>query len=333
MPRAPVLAKPYTIDAIEPALDAGLRPAEAPLPVDDGIRWKRMWLTTFLLAPRPHLPVIAAVLFFAQTALIFPGGQRRARPDRRRPAPSGSSWPRRPATACTASTSRRPSGRRAERLLILGFAGNACERRPTAPNFCTSCSPRRMSSPSTIAAIRRATGETGAAALQEDALLVHDYLRERLQPGAIVAVGFSIGSGVAAYLAGHRPLDGLILVTPFDSLAALAAGHYPWLPVRLLLRHAMEPAEDLRGSPVPVAILPAASTRSCRRRAPRRCAAPFPISSSPDHPRCRPQRHLRDPGFRPAIREALARMSAANTRRKFPSCSIGTDHVRSDFTR
>ncbi len=34
----------------------------------------------------------------------------------------------------------------------------------------------------------------------------------------IIAIGFSIGSAVAAYLARHRPVAGLILVTPFDSL-------------------------------------------------------------------------------------------------------------------
>jgi pimeloyl-ACP methyl ester carboxylesterase len=70
-----------------------------------------------------------------------------------------------------------------------------------------------------------------------------------------VAIGLSIGSGVAPFLAARRPLDGLILVTPFDSLAALAAGHYPWLPVRLLLRHRMEPAAELRGTDLPVAVL------------------------------------------------------------------------------
>jgi pimeloyl-ACP methyl ester carboxylesterase len=47
----------------------------------------------------------------------------------------------------------------------------------------------------------------------------------------------------------------LILVTPFDSLGRVAASHYRWLPVRLLFRHRFDPAEDLAGQPVPVAIV------------------------------------------------------------------------------
>ena len=30
---------------------------------------------------------------------------------------------------------------------------------------------------------------------------------------------------------------GVVLVTPFDSLTAVAQHHYPWLPVRWLLSH------------------------------------------------------------------------------------------------
>ena len=72
-----------------------------------------------------------------------------------------------------------------------------------------------------------------------------------------MAVVFIIGSGVAAHLASARPLTGAILVTPFDSLAAVARDHYPWLPVGLLFRHHMQPANALRGSRVPIAVLSA----------------------------------------------------------------------------
>jgi pimeloyl-ACP methyl ester carboxylesterase len=71
----------------------------------------------------------------------------------------------------------------------------------------------------------------------------------------IVLVGFSIGSGVAAYLARHRPVAGLILVTPFDSLETLARDLYWWAPVGLLLRHRMPTIEFVRGSIVPTALI------------------------------------------------------------------------------
>ena len=72
-----------------------------------------------------------------------------------------------------------------------------------------------------------------------------------------MAVGLSIGAGPAAHLASQRPIAGLILVTPFDSLTALAREHYPWAPVGLLLRHRMEVADMLAASSAPVALIAA----------------------------------------------------------------------------
>jgi len=73
-----------------------------------------------------------------------------------------------------------------------------------------------------------------------DALLWYDY---GTKLGAhIFAFGRSLGSGVAVRLAAERPLAGVILVAPFDSLEALARHHYPFLPVKLLLRHRFDSA-------------------------------------------------------------------------------------------
>ena len=271
-----------------------------------------MWLTTFLVAPVVIYLIIAAIMFFAQTALIFPGTSV---------APAGPPPPGTERLELAAPTGHvlhgvhiPPTERQAgdEKLLIVGFAGNASNAADAA-EFLHQMFPEADVAAFHYRGYTPSTGETGAAALQEDALLVHDYLRERLRPERVVAVGMSIGGGVAAYLAGHRPLDGLILVTPFDSLAALSAGHYPWLPVRLMLRHAMEPAEDLRASPVPVAVLsggvdtivPPARTEALRRAIPNLVfSQTFPQSGHNDI--------YEDPGFRPAIREALARMSSSN---------------------
>ena len=48
--------------------------------------------------------------------------------------------------------------------------------------------------------------------------------------------GESLGSGVVAALQARRPPAGLVLRSPFTDLAAVGAHHYPWLPVRLLLK-------------------------------------------------------------------------------------------------
>jgi pimeloyl-ACP methyl ester carboxylesterase len=92
--------------------------------------------------------------------------------------------------------------------------------------------------------------------LFDDAPRAYDHLIEESTAG-IVAIGFSLGASVAVELAATRPLEGVVLVTPFDSLRKLAATHYPWLPVRLLLRHRMEAADTLRGLDVPAAIITA----------------------------------------------------------------------------
>jgi pimeloyl-ACP methyl ester carboxylesterase len=82
------------------------------------------------------------------------------------------------------------------------------------------------------------SGKPGQQALYDDGLAVYDYVLKRGAPAEhIVVMGRSLGSGVASMLAGSRPVGGAILITPFDSLAAVAAGHYPFVPVRLLLHH------------------------------------------------------------------------------------------------
>ena len=105
---------------------------------------------------------------------------------------------------------------------------------------------------------RPSTGSPSAEALIDDAPLVYDFAVRRLTPERTVAVGFSIGSWRRREPCGpDGPLDGLILVTPFDSLKAVAKGHYPFLPVDALLRHDMDAAAALSDSDVPTAIIAA----------------------------------------------------------------------------
>jgi pimeloyl-ACP methyl ester carboxylesterase len=85
----------------------------------------------------------------------------------------------------------------------------------------------------------RSGGRPGQQALYEDARAIYQYALSAggAKPEQIVVMGRSLGSGVAAMLAGERPVRGAVLITPFDSLAEVAAHHYPFMPARLLLRH------------------------------------------------------------------------------------------------
>ena len=71
----------------------------------------------------------------------------------------------------------------------------------------------------------------------EDAEAAMGWLASRgIAAPRIVLVGVSLGAGLALPLATRHAVRGLILESAFTSLADAASGHYPFLPVRLLLR-------------------------------------------------------------------------------------------------
>jgi pimeloyl-ACP methyl ester carboxylesterase len=144
----------------------------------------------------------------------------------------------------------------AEAALILGFGGNAWSADVLAL-YLHSVFPDRDVVAFHYRGYAPSGGRPSARALLQDALSIHDHLVGTLERDRIVVVGLSIGVGPAAHLASQRPIGGLILVTPFDSLTALAREHYPWAPVGLLLRHRMEVADALAASSAPVAIIAA----------------------------------------------------------------------------
>jgi uncharacterized protein len=51
----------------------------------------------------------------------------------------------------------------------------------------------------------------------------------------VAVIGRSLGSGVAVRIASENPVSRLVLVTPYDSIEAIAAAQYPYLPVKWLL--------------------------------------------------------------------------------------------------
>lgn len=141
--------------------------------------------------------------------------------------------------------------------LIIGFGGNGWNGQDVAeylhgvyPDHHVVVFHYRGYAPS--------TGSPSAAALIADAPLVYDFAVAKLKAKRVVAVGFSIGSGVAAELAAARKLAGLILVTPFDSLKGVAQAMFPWLPIGPFFSHEIDAAAAVADNKVPVAIIAAA---------------------------------------------------------------------------
>ncbi|MFA6172361.1 MAG: alpha/beta hydrolase [Kiritimatiellales bacterium] len=83
-------------------------------------------------------------------------------------------------------------------------------------------------------------GTPGEKELVADSIVMFDLFcaEKNSSPSNICLMGRSLGCGVAVQVATARPeIAGIILVTPFESIAALAHAQYPWLPIKGLLRH------------------------------------------------------------------------------------------------
>lgn len=143
-----------------------------------------------------------------------------------------------------------------DRTLILGFGGNAWNGQDVA-EYLHELYPETHVVAFHYRGYKPSDGQASAEALLSDAPMVFDLAVEKVLPKRTIAVGFSIGSGIAAHLAAQRPLTGAILVTPFDSLKAVAQAMYPWLPIGPFFDHEIDAAAAIAKVKVPVAVVAA----------------------------------------------------------------------------
>lgn len=81
------------------------------------------------------------------------------------------------------------------------------------------------------------TGSPTYKSLITDALLVLDHTSSasHFAGRKVVLYGESLGTGVATEAATKRTVDGVVLQSPYTSIADAAKDRFPWLPVDLLL--------------------------------------------------------------------------------------------------
>lgn len=123
--------------------------------------------------------------------------------------------------------------------LVVAFGGNAHDvggmalwlRQVFGSNTVVVAAPYR-GYPSAVG-IKQA-GQPSQAALLADALTLTGWAQSTFQPRRTLLVGYSLGASVAAYTATQRPVSSTILITPFTSMADIAAAQYPWLIEPLL---------------------------------------------------------------------------------------------------
>ncbi|MGI9416977.1 MAG: alpha/beta hydrolase [Geminicoccaceae bacterium] len=202
---------------------------------------------------------IVLLMYGAQTSLIFPGARLPSRPLDHPFAPERLVIDRGGGVRLAGMLFTPEKGRPSAGL-VIGFGGNAQDAEDLGQDLAGTF--RRMH----VAVFHyrgygESTGEPGERALLDDALAIHDHLVEALSPRALHALGISLGSGVAGWLSKERSLDGVLLVTPYDSIEAVARQAYPWLPVGLLLKHRFRTLDAMAGNRTPVAIIAAENDR------------------------------------------------------------------------
>jgi pimeloyl-ACP methyl ester carboxylesterase len=98
-------------------------------------------------------------------------------------------------------------------------------------------------------------GHPSKDSIDAAALEAYDELRREFPGTPIGVIGESIGSGPASFLAsGVTPPDKVVLVVPFDTLASVASGHMPFLPVGAMLKDNWDNIQALKAYKGPIDI-------------------------------------------------------------------------------
>ena len=100
-------------------------------------------------------------------------------------------------------------------------------------------------------------GSPSEDGLARDVRAARTYLVDEagLAPDRVLYYGESLGSAVVTELAAEHPPAGLVLRSPFVDLASVGQTHYPFLPVRLLLKDRYLLVEHLADVKVPVTVV------------------------------------------------------------------------------
>ncbi len=99
------------------------------------------------------------------------------------------------------------------------------------------------------------SGSPSEAGLIADGEAAYAFAAARYRAQQIVPWGESLGAAIAVALAAERPVGRVILEAPFTSAAAVAATHYWYMPVRLLMSDQFRTDERIGKVTAPVLIL------------------------------------------------------------------------------
>jgi fermentation-respiration switch protein FrsA (DUF1100 family) len=116
---------------------------------------------------------------------------------------------------------------------LIYFGGNAEAVIHNAPDFSINF-PRKTIYLVNYRGYGGSSGKPTQAGLFSDATAIFDHFSATHKN--IAVIGRSLGSGVAIHLAANRAVSHVALITPYDSILALAKKQYPMFPISLLLK-------------------------------------------------------------------------------------------------
>lgn len=155
---------------------------------------------------------------------------------------------------------------------VLYFGGNAEEVNYSAATLAAAY-PERTVYLMHYRGYGGSTGSPSEKALVADAVALWD--RVRPDHAHVAVAGRSLGSGVAVQLARLRPVESLVLVTPYDSILNVAHTKFPFVPLTLLLLDKYESARYASGITVPTLILEAQNDELIPHRSTQRLISTF----------------------------------------------------------
>lgn len=192
--------------------------------------------------------VLVALLWYAQDSLVFIGKGRSPLPDTL------------PASQVTLATDVQLQGwhvRRTGPWTLVYFGGNGEEISRSLPGLLRIDGQHLLTF--NYRGFGDSQGEPSEVALVADGVAALDWLWRSgtATPATTIVMGRSLGTAVAVQVAARQPVRGVVLLNPMDSIAEVAATHYPAFPVRTLVRHPFDSVAVARDLDTPALVFKA----------------------------------------------------------------------------
>ncbi len=215
-------------------------------------KWSRMIFRLIAILAVPYLVLLAGV-FLSQRRFLYHPSQSTAEVMLKNAAGCGLQ-PWRNLSGLIIGWHQLTTTNRAQfRILILhGNAGDAVDRIDYAQSLkpVADCDVFILEYPG-YGARPGSPSQTSLCDAADEAILLLE------KDGPIYLIGESLGTGVAAYLAGRHPqaVSGVLLIAPYHNMTDVAQHHMPIFPVRWMLWDRFPAAAFLQPYHGPVAVL------------------------------------------------------------------------------